>query len=112
MAVRAPFSKREESVENKKIADAQKAATKPKGKAKEKAKVKAQKAKEYYSITSPTLRAWSDNGKIRSQQQPSGSYQYWINAEKKKVNNKNTGKYTIIYTRVSYKKQSGDLKRQ
>ena len=74
--------------------------------------VKAQKAKEYYSITAPTLRAWSDNGKIRSQQQPSGRYQYWINAEKKKSNNKNTGKYTIIYARVSSKKQSGDLKRQ
>ena len=74
--------------------------------------VKAQKAKEYYSITSPTLRAWSDNGKIRSQQQPSGRYQYWINSEKKKANNKNTGRYTIIYARVSSKKQSGDLKRQ
>ena len=74
--------------------------------------VKAQKAKEYYSITSPTLRAWSDNGKIRSQQQPSGRYKYWINSEKKKANNKNTGRYTIIYARVSSKKQSGDLKRQ
>jgi len=74
--------------------------------------VKAQKAKEYYSITAPTLRAWSDNGKIRSQQQPSGRYQYWINTEKKKANNKNTDKYTIIYARVSSKKQSVDLKSQ
>ena len=74
--------------------------------------VKAQKAKEYYSITAPTLRAWSDNGKIRSQQQPSGRYQYWINTEKKKANNKNTDKYTIIYARVSSKKQSEDLKSQ
>jgi len=74
--------------------------------------VKAQKAKEYYSVSSPTLRAWSDNGKIRSQQQPSGRYQYWIEEGKKKANDDKAGRHTIIYARVSSKKQSEDLRRQ
>jgi len=74
--------------------------------------VKAQRAKEYYSVSSPTLRAWSDRGKIRSQQQPSGRYKYWIEDKKKQNNNKNTSKITFIYARVSSAKQSGDLKRQ
>jgi predicted site-specific integrase-resolvase len=74
--------------------------------------VKAQKAKEFYSVSSPTLRAWSDNGKIRSQQQPSGRYQYWIEEGKKQANDDKAGRHTIIYARVSSKKQSEDLRRQ
>jgi len=72
--------------------------------------VKAQKAKEYYSISAPTLRVWSDTGKIRGQQQPSGHYKYWI--EDRKSNDDTTGRQTIIYARVSSKKQSEDLRRQ
>jgi predicted site-specific integrase-resolvase len=70
--------------------------------------VKAEEAREFYSISAPTLRTWSKTNKIRSQQLKSGRYQYWIdNASNNK--NKNT---TIIYARVSSSKQVGDLRRQ
>jgi len=74
--------------------------------------VKAKKAKEYYSITSPTLRHWANINKIGSQQLPSGRYKYWIEDLKTKGNNKTTGKQTIIYARVSSQKQFKDIKRQ
>jgi predicted site-specific integrase-resolvase len=74
--------------------------------------VKAKQAKEYYSITSPTLRHWAKIKKIGSQQLPSGRYKYWIEDYQKKGNKSKTGKHTIIYARVSSSKQSQDLKRQ
>jgi len=74
--------------------------------------VKADKAREYYSISAPTLRHWSETNKISSQQLPTGRYKYWIADIKKKGNNNKTGQTTIIYSRVSSTKQSRDLTRQ
>lgn len=74
--------------------------------------VKANKARQYYSITSPTLRQWAKINKIGSQQLSSGRYKYWIDDLQKKGNNNKTGKHTFIYARVSSHKQSEDLKRQ
>jgi len=70
--------------------------------------VKAEEAREYYSISAPTLRTWSKTNKIRSQKLKSGRYQYWI----EESNNNKTKTTTIIYARVSSSKQIEDLRRQ
>ena len=66
--------------------------------------VKAHDARAYYSVSAPTLRHWSKIDKIRSRELPSGRYEYWIEDEQ----DENPEKKTIIYSRVSSRKQEAD----
>jgi excisionase family DNA binding protein len=63
-------------------------------------------ASEYYKVCTGTLREWADQGKIQFTKTSGGHRRYGISDEK------STDKQDYIYTRVSSKKQIGDLQRQ
>lgn len=77
--------------------------------------VSAAKARHYLSVTSETLRSWSNKGKIRTIRTPSGFRNYNMEDINTIIGNnipKYSSKRKICYCRVSSKKQSDDLERQ
>lgn len=68
--------------------------------------VTPKQAREHYNVSEKTLKRWSDSGKIKFINTKGLHRRYIIN-ETTITNKKN-----YIYTRVSSKKQSGDLQRQ
>ncbi|MBT5423922.1 IS607 family transposase [archaeon] len=68
--------------------------------------VTQKKAEKYYNVTSKTLHRWDEKGKIKTKRTEGGHRRYFIKEEK------DDGKISIIYTRVSSKKQKSDLQRQ
>jgi len=79
-------------------------------------RVKAKEAAEFYSTSESNLRKWAREGRIPAERTPAGNFLYLIYTEEdeKKVKEEEPIVWTenIVYTRVSSKKQLGDLNRQ
>ena len=69
--------------------------------------VTPQKAKQHFQVTDDTLRRWTKQGKIKTKRTQGGHRRYYIPPEP----NTKTGE-SIIYARVSSKKQSNELQNQ
>ena len=63
--------------------------------------VTPQKAKQHFRVTDDTLRRWQKQGKIKTKRTQGGHRRYFIPSQQDTSN-----KQSIIYTRVSSKKQS------
>jgi putative resolvase len=76
-------------------------------------KVKASEAAEFYGISLRSLRRLAHNGQIEVTQTPGGHYLYEIPSDKEGEKRDNSSPFNfIIYSRVSSRKQEGDLKHQ
>jgi putative resolvase len=73
-------------------------------------------AKDYFSVSSPTLRRWADTGKIEFIRTPSGQRKYCIGLlgrdQTSETGEKISNKIPVVYIRVSSYKQKDDLERQ
>ena len=70
--------------------------------------VHPKKAIKHFNVTENTLRVWANKGKINYITTEGGHRRYLIENTKKQTNQP----LKIIYSRVSSKKQQGDLDRQ
>ena len=70
----------------------------------------------FYGVSRETIRLWANKDKIKYKKTIGGHRKYWIpnknNEGKIKVNFKKKTPDTILYSRVSSKKQDADLSRQ
>ena len=69
--------------------------------------VSPKQASKHYNVSKETLRLWAENNKIKFIKTPKGHRRYKINFQDGKQK-----KISIIYARVSSKKQKSDLDRQ
>jgi predicted site-specific integrase-resolvase len=69
--------------------------------------VTPKQASKHYNVSTETLRLWSENGKINFIKTEKGHRRYEIN-----IQNNKQKRISIIYARVSSKKQEEDLNRQ
>jgi predicted site-specific integrase-resolvase len=75
--------------------------------------VTPKEASKYYNVAENTLRTWSLQGKIKYTTTKGGHRRYMLPTPENQTNQTNqTKQIKVIYTRVSSKKQSEDLKRQ
>jgi putative resolvase len=68
-------------------------------------------AKEYYSVSTDTLRRWAKSGKIQFQKTKGGHRRYYI-PDDEDSECETTGTSLIIYARVSSSKQKTELQNQ
>jgi len=69
--------------------------------------VSPKQASQHFNVSTETLRLWAKNGKIKFIKTKKGHRRYEINIQDHKQE-----RISIIYARVSSKKQEDDLKRQ
>jgi len=67
--------------------------------------VKASEARKYFAVSDDTLRRWAKTEKIQIQKTKGGHRRYYINPKKTQSDSRKS----IIYTRVSSKKQQTEL---
>lgn len=77
-------------------------------------RLKASEAAEYYGTSLSNLRKWARDGRIDIEETPGGQYLYIIPNEDDPISQPDATEWNpyIIYSRVSSRKQRGDLKRQ
>jgi predicted site-specific integrase-resolvase len=75
-------------------------------------RVKASEAAQYYGISISNVRKWARDGTIPTIQTPTGRYIYLLPPPDHFISDDENGGENIIYSRVSSRKQFGDLQNQ